>query len=189
MARPTRDLNFFYPTADSSGYDRTSDEARFGILRKIADLDSSTLIDIGSGPCRLLDWLRHNGYRTDYEAVDIREDSLRVCACAPERVYTRVPASPKDIVCMFATISMNIGSDQKGNRETLIRLLAEAKSLGPKHIVLSVIKKEEARGLNRIQLVCYDRQQIEELVHFLNPKTFSIDETSYPSEYAVLCSF
>jgi hypothetical protein len=189
MARPTRDLNFFYPTAEFSGYERRSDEDRFGVLRSIAELGSSTLIDIGSGPCRLFDWLRWNGYQTDYEAVDIREDSLRVCACAPERVYTRTPATQKDIVCLFATVSMNIDSDQRRNRNVLIELLNQAKDMNPKHIILSVIRKEEAKGLNLIQLVCYDRHQVEELIHFLNPRTFRIDETSYPSEYIVLCSF
>lgn len=189
MARPTRDLNFFYPTAEFSGYERRSDEARFGILRSIAELGSSTLIDIGSGPCRLFDWLRRNGYQTDYEAVDIREDSLRVCACAPERVHTRTPATQKDIVCLFTTVSANIGSDQKRNRDMLVSFIHEAKSFDPKYIVLSVIRKEGVSGSDLVQMVCYDRQQVEELVHFLNPKTFRIDETSYPSEYIVLCSF
>ena len=190
-----RDIGFFYPSASHTGYNEVKSRRRFAVLDGIPDLGSSTLLDIGSGPCNLLGWLRDNRHETHYEAVDIREDSLRLCPCAPTHTHTGVPTRPRtgarawDIVCLFGTVTFNIGSDQEANRKTMRELLMSALSLHPKHIVFTAIRSDRLDGINAIQLVGYDREGIEELISMLSPDSWEIHEDPDPYEWIVRCSF
>lgn len=190
-----RDIGFFYPSGSYTGYNEVKSNQRFSVLHGIPDLGSSTLLDIGSGPCNLLGWLRDNGHETHYEAVDIREDSLRLCPCAPTHTHTGVPTHPRtgaggwDIICLFGTVTFNIGSDQEANRSTLRELLLSSLSLRPKHIVFTAIRRDCLDGINAIQLVGYEKEEIAELISMLSPDSWRIHEEPDPFEWIVECSF
>lgn len=194
-SRHSRDLNFYYPTAAYTGYGEEKTERRFSVLHGIPDLGSMNLLDIGSGRCNLLTWLRSNGYQTHYEAVDIREDSLRLCPCPPTHTHTGAPTHPRtgargwDIVCLFGTVTFNIGSDQGANRRMLLDLLFQSVSLQPRHIVFTVIRSDRLHGLDAIQLIGFSKDQIMELIRCLEPTEHSIHEDLDPNEWIVRCSF
>lgn len=184
---PRRDLSFFYPSPEYSGYGKEKSNRRFSVLHDIPNLGSCSLLDVGSGPCNLLHWLRTNGYATQYEPVDIREDSLRLCPCA--HTHTRMPTGARDIVCLFGTVTFNIGSDQKANRLKMRELLSQSMALNPKHIVFTAIRADKIDGISKIQLIGYDREQVLELVEMLTPVSYQIYEDEDPTEWIVRCDF
>jgi hypothetical protein len=190
----TRDIGFFYPTAHYTGYDEPKSDRRFSVLHGVPELGSSNLLDIGSGPCNLLGWLRRNKYETHYEAVDIREDSLRLCPCAHTHTHTGAPAHTHtgarwDIVCLFGTVTFNIGSDQGANRKSMGDLLSNARSLLPKHIVFTAIRNDRIHGLDAVQLIGYSKEEVSELAAALSPDSWEIHEEPDPYEWIVRCSF
>lgn len=187
--RLVRDIGFYYRSPEHTGYGEELSARRFSVLTHIPDLGTSSLLDIGSGRCNLLTWLRGNGYQTRYEAVDIREDSLRLCPCPPTHTHTGVPTGARDIVCLFGTVTFNIGSDQKANRELLLDLLGKSLALTPRHIVFTVMREDRLHGLDRIQLIGYAHEQLEGLIRWLDPSAFHVHEDLDPNEWVVRCSF
>ena len=189
-SRPVRDIGFYYPTAAYTGYGDEITSRRFSVLHGIPDLGSKSLLDIGSGRCNLLAWLRANGYATHYEAVDIREEALRLCPCPPTHTHTGVPAPTgaraHEVVCLFGTVTFNIGSDQDANRRLLMELLGQSLALHPCHIVFTCIRADR---IDTAQLIGYDRMALDELIRLLDPADFSIHEDLDPSEWIVRCSF
>ena len=114
---------------------------------------------------------------------------------APTHTHTGVPTRPRtgarawDIVCLFGTVTFNIGSDQEANRRMMRELLMSAVSLGPKHIVFTAIRRDCLDGINAIQLVGYEKEEIAELISMLSPDSWRIHEEPDPSEWIVMCSF
>ena len=74
MAHRTRDINYFYPTAESTGYSSELTEKRFSILRK---LSFKSVLDVGSGKCNLHAWLKFNDLQVKYDG-----GYKRRCSCS-----------------------------------------------------------------------------------------------------------
>ena len=141
MAHRTRDINYFYPKPESTGYFEALTQARFSVLK---DLQFKSVLDVGSGCCRLLSWLRESEFTGKYEAVDIREDALALCDC---KTHTSIPKRNKyDLVVFFGTVTYNIGENHKANKEVLSQLLAQAAKSAKKHIVFTVIREDRLQG-------------------------------------------
>ena len=84
-------LNYFYPEAISNGYGKEFAMQRFEILKEI---NFSSILDIGSGPCFLYDWIRLNKKGVEYNAYDIRKETLQLCNC---NVYSSIPKRKFDL--------------------------------------------------------------------------------------------
>ena len=179
MAQRTRDINYFYPTAESTGYSSELTEKRFSILRK---LSFKSVLDVGSGKCNLHAWLKFNDLQVKYDAVDIREDALALCDCD---TFTKIPSRRKyDLVCLFGTITYNINENKEENQKLLLDLLDQSFKSSKKYIVFSVIKKEVIKGLSTIQLVSFTKEEIEQIASKYGK--FIIDDTTDPEEYIVI---
>lgn len=179
MADRTRDINYFYPKPESTGYFEALTQARFSVLK---DLEFKSVLDVGSGCCRLLSWLRDSEFTGKYEAVDIREDALALCDC---KTHTSIPKRNKyDLVVLFGTVTYNIGENHKANKEVLSQLLAQAAKSAKKHIVFTVIREDRLQGLSKLQMVGYSREEVEDLASALG--TFKIIENVDPDEYVVV---
>ena len=127
----------FYPHPESNGYGIESVYRRFEILRP---LHFDSVLDVGSGPCLLHKWLLTNNIPASYEAVDIREESLNLCNC---KTYVDIPKNKKyDLVCMFGTVTFNIGHDIKQNKLVLDQLVNDSIKACSKYIVMTVFKDE-----------------------------------------------
>jgi len=187
--RPRRDLNFFYPSAEYTGYSREKSDRRFSVLHSIPDLGRKSLLDIGSGKCNLFTWLRDNGYSTQYDAVDIREDSLRLCPCPPTHTHTGVPTGEWDIICLFGTVTFNIGSDRDKNKNILKNLLLQSIDMKPKHIVFTVIRGDGNLGIAHPQLISFGRDELDQLIHIVSPSSSTVYEDLDTSEWIVRCDF
>ena len=177
MAHRTRDITYFYPKPWDTGYGSEVTEKRFSVLRQ---LDFSSVLDVGSGRCNLHQWLKDNGYEVKYDAVDIREDALLMCQC---ETFTEIPDREYDLVCLFGTVTFNIGEDSRANAHTLTRLLARAREVSTKHILFTVMKRENLKGLAAFQLVGFTREETEGMAGALG--SFVIDDTTDPDEYIV----
>jgi hypothetical protein len=179
MANRTRDITYFYPTPESTGYPPNLADARFSIL---SDLSFKSVLDVGSGPCALHDWLKAHDYNGKYEAVDIRADSLALCDCP---TYSEIPARKKyDLICLFGTVTYNIGENHQLNKNILLDLLTKAKAKAKKYIVFTVIKAETLKGLSALQLVGYSRNEVEDLASSLG--SFTVIDDVDPDEYMVV---
>ena len=113
----SRDINYFYPTPESTGYNDEQYQRRFGIL---SPLEFSSVLDVGSGSCNLLKWLEQNKPEVAYEAMDIREDALALCPC---KTHTKLPKKKFDLVCLYGTVTYNIGEDKAKNKQLFITRL------------------------------------------------------------------
>ena len=178
----SRDLNYFYPTAASTGYDEQKYQQRFGIL---SPLEFSSVLDVGSGPCNLLKWLEKNKPEVAYEAMDIREDALALCLC---KTHTKLPKKKFDLVCLYGTVTYNIGEDKAKNKQLLFDLLLDCKKIAKKLLIFTVMKEEGLMGLAKLQFVGYTRAQVEELVSSVGLVANTIHTQVDLGEYVVICN-
>ena len=177
----SRDINYFYPTADSTGYNDWQYQNRFGILNA---LDFSSVLDVGSGPCNLAKWLDKNKSGVEYEAVDIRDDALALCSCT---THKRIPNKKFDLVCLFGTVTYNIDDDKAKNKQLLFDLLQACKNISKKWIVFTVMKEEGLIGLEKLRFVEYTRLQVEELVLSIGLTIETVHSEVDLGEYIVVC--
>ena len=177
----SRGINYFYPTAESTGYSDEQYQRRFGIL---TSLEFSSVLDVGSGPCNLAKWLDKNKPGVAYEAVDIREDALKLCSC---KTHTRLPNQKFDLVCLYGTVTYNIDSDKAHNKKLLFDLLQACKKNAKKWLVFTVMKEEGLIGLPKLQLVGYTRSQVEQLVSSVGLTIETVHSQVDLGEYIVVC--
>jgi hypothetical protein len=161
-----------YKSGSDSGYD-FDDQRRFEVLKS---LKFSSLLDVGSGPCLLKNWLQAHGKECVYEAVDIRKEALELCDCTS---YTSIPKNKYDVVCLLGTCGLR--SERDGKKE-LLDLLINSKSICGKYLVFSVILNR-----NNPRIVSYSSEELIELISKLDLtyKTL-VDEKN--SECIVVCS-
>jgi hypothetical protein len=179
MANRARDINYYYPKAENTGYDLVLSNKRFSVLNQ---LKFKSILDVGSGCCNLHEWLQQNNNNALYHAVDIRTDALKLCKC---QTYTQIPDNRYDLVCLYGTITYNINENAQENKKTLIDLLKRSKEVTNKYILFTVIKQENIKGLSLLQLVSYTKNEIKEIASSVG--SCIIDETTHPDEYIVIC--
>ena len=177
----SRDLNYYYPTPESTGYNEQQYKNRFGIL---SPLEFSSVLDVGSGSCNLLKWLQINKTGVTYEAMDIRENALALCSC---KTHTKLPKKKFDLVCLYGTVTYNIGEDKAKNKQLLFDLLKNCKKIAKKWLVFTVMKEEGLMGLAKLQLVGYTRTQVEELVSSVGLTIDTVHTGVDLAEYIVVC--
>jgi len=178
----SRGINYFYRTPEWTGYDDEQYQSRFGIL---TSLEFSSVLDVGSGPCNLLKWINKNKLGVTYEALDIREDSLKLCPC---KTHTRLPDQKFDLVCLYGTISYNIDDDKAKNKQLLFDLLQACKEIAEKWLVVTVMKEEVLIGLEKLLLVGYTRLQVEQLVSSIGLTIETVHSEVDLGEYIVVCN-
>jgi hypothetical protein len=169
-------LSEFYRDSTDNGYGGQP-PVRFSVLR---ELMVESILDIGSGPCSLLEWLTCEGYTGDYEAVDIREDALKLCPC---NTYTSIPNKTYDLVCLFGTKGFNVGGNKEANRKEFELLLRQSDSLAEKYLVFSVIKKENDSS----RIVGYSVDEVLKICETLESRVISISSNLEPTEHIFVC--
>ena len=177
----SRDINYFYPTPESTGYNDQQYKNRFGIL---SPLEFSSVLDVGSGPCNLLKWLEQNKPEVAYEAMDIREDALALCPC---KTHTKLPKKKFDLVCLYGTITYNIGEDKAKNKQLLFDLLLDCKKIAKKLLIFTVMKEEGLMGLAKLQFVGYTRAELDELLSSVGLVADTVHTQVDLGEYIVVC--
>lgn len=169
-------LSEFYRDSTDNGYGGQP-PVRFSVLR---GLSVESILDVGSGPCSLLKWLKCEGYTGEYEAVDIRKDALKLCSCV---TYTSIPQKTYDLVCLFGTKGFNVGEDKEVNKQEFELLLKQSDSIAQKYLVFSVIKKEN--DSNRI--VGYSVDEVLKICKTLESNIISIFSDSELTEHIFVC--
>lgn len=166
----------WYSSPDDAGY-TPNDTIRYENLKWFS---FNSVLDVGSGPCRLKQWLDQNGIFCEYEAVDIREDTLRLCQC---KTYTTIPTHRKyDMVCLFGTVGL-IGNNTIENQKSIMRsLLHQSAAVAEKYIVFSTIKKCTGSAHH----VLYTREETEDLAKEICTH-YTILENAEPTERYVRC--
>ena len=177
-----------YPIGGSNGYGRILAEKRFSILK---DLEFTNVLDVGSGPCFLKNWLQELDIKVNYEAVDIRPEALALCGCT---TYSAIPLTGAyDLICLFGTVTYNLDGDVLKNKQILKNLLTSAKGVGNKHILFTVFKEGSVPHLSpndANKFVYFSKEEITSLVKKLGLTLVYIKELPAidSSEYFVLCS-
>ena len=181
-------ISSIYRTPKFNGYGKTCAYNRFSFLKNIA---FQSVLDVGSGPCFLLDWLMKNNFFVSYEAVDIRSDALALCNC---KTYNSIPEDQMyDLVCLFGTVTYNIDNDELKNKKILSELLKQSLKVCKKWIVFTVFKestKEKYKNsLPKNFFVYFSREEISEMLEGLGIYKFEILEKDEldNQEYFVLC--
>lgn len=178
-----------YKTGKFNGYGKQIAEKRFEILKSYK---FSSVLDVGSGPCLLQNWLQTNNIKCSYEAVDIREDALSHCNCP---TYTSIPINKSyDLVCLFGTVTYNVDHDEPKNKLLLKTLLLESKSVC-NSILLFTVFKEAIREQNKNSIpkdffVYFSKEEIQNILEEIGIKTFEIIENDQydHQEYFVICN-
>lgn len=165
-----------------NGYGKEYAYKRFCVLH---NLFFESVLDVGSGPCYLKKWLVKNKINCEYEAMDIRKDSLNLCEC---KTYTNIPKNNLyDLVCLFGTITYNINNNEKENKKILYDLLKESLDVCKKYLVFTVFKEEKRDSKN--SFVCYSKNEISKLLSDLNMLKYELidDSDIDKDEYIILC--
>ena len=181
-------ISTIYRSARFNGYGRDCAHKRFSFLRGFS---FGSVLDVGSGPCLLRGWLQENGITADYEAVDIRADALALCDCP---TYQSIPQGKAfDLVCLFGTVTFNIGHDEGANKETLRDLLRQSIGVCRKWLVFTVFKEgtreKYKNSVPRDFFVYFSREEIREMLEGLGIYRFGIveDDRLDDQEYFVVC--
>lgn len=182
------DFNSIYKTARYNGYGKSIAYKRFSFLKNLL---FQSVLDVGSGPCLLLDWLRENKFSASYEAVDIRSDALDLCNC---KTHISIPQEQMyDLVCLFGTVTFNVDHDELKNKKILGELLKESLKVCKKWLVFTVFKesiREKYKNSNpKNFFVYFSREEISEMLEGLGIYRFEILEKNEldTQEYFVIC--
>lgn len=182
-----RGLYEIYKEPNSNGYGKDLAKKRFEILKGHT---FHSVLDVGSGPCYLHEWLRENKPNVLYEAVDIRPETLKLCNCC---TYEKIPQNKKyDLVCLFGTITYNIDGDELKNKAILKSLLREAKEVCNSVLFFTVFKdkaKAELRTFMQDRFVYFSEAEVGNLLASLGISKFHIAEYDKIDkyEYFVTC--
>ncbi len=168
-----------YKTGADSGYNY-DDFKRFECLR---GMEYGSILDVGSGPCMLLKWLKNNNIESDYEAMDIREEALSECDC---KTHSEIPKRKKyDMVCLFGVSDYvdDKPDSEKYKKEEFYNLLKLALKRAREYVIFSLVK--DIVKSNR--LVRYSLDEIKEMAKESKLKIIEIDADSEPNVYNVKC--
>lgn len=167
-------LKDFYPNPESNGYGEKLAFLRFNVLK---DLQFNSVLDVGSGPCLLQKWLINNKIESQYEAVDIRDETLSLCKC---KTYNNIPLQNNyDLVCIFGTVTFNIDKDFDKNKSILKNLIHESVKVSKKYIVLTVFKNTIIKKHPRIivdRCVFFSEQEIKQMFYSEKVKQVIVKE-------------
>jgi hypothetical protein len=182
------DINSIYKTPKHNGYGKTCAYKRFSFLK---NLSFQSVLDVGSGPCLLFDWLRENKFFASYEAVDIRPDTLALCNC---KTHTSIPQEQMyDLVCLFGTVTFNIDHDELKNKKILEEILKESLKVCKKWLVFTVfkesIREKHKNSIPKNFFVYFSREEISEMLEGIGIYRFEILEKNEldTQEYFVIC--
>jgi SAM-dependent methyltransferase len=175
-----------YPKPTDNGYGEAFARKRFAPL---LDIQFSSVLDVGSGPCFLHKWLVDNKIDAEYEAVDIRPETLKNCKCL---TYQTIPLYKQyDLVCLFGTVTYNVDYATAINKQILISLLQDALRVSKKYILFTVIKKEGnyPAVFQANRFLYYSHEELVDILNFLGIKNFTItcNEDIDSNEWFVLC--
>jgi len=162
-----------YKKPDDNGYGESLAYQRFNILKL---LNFKSVLDVGSGACFLLDWLKENNIETDYEAVDIRPQALALCNC---QTYTQIPKNKVyDLVCLFGTVTYNLDYNNEKNKQTLVLLLQESIQASKKYLLFTVMKNEINHPvvIKANRFLYYTKQDVVNLLTDLKVTKYEIIE-------------
>jgi hypothetical protein len=180
-------IHDYYKNAQDNGYDNCT-EKRFSILNEYA---FNSVLDVGSGPCFLKTWLENKGVTASYEAVDIRVESLAKCDCPH---YQSIPTNKKyDLVCLFGTVTYNIGGDTNHNKELLKSLLQQSNAICNSTLLFTVFKDSvgERYKSRRIKdyFIYFSKEEITSLLISIGITKFEIIENLEldRNEFFVIC--
>lgn len=182
-------IESIYRTPRSNGYGKECAYRRFSFLK---GLSFGSVLDVGSGPCLLRQWLLENGIHAQYEAVDIRPDALALCGC---KTYESVPTDRMyDLVCLFGTVTFNIGQDEAHNKTVLLDLLRKSKAVCGSLLLFTVFKESiRDRYKNSAcpdYFVYFSREEIDEIMAELRIFKYTVIENPEldEQEFFVLAS-
>lgn len=180
-------IHDYYKNAQDNGYDNCT-EKRFSILNEYA---FNSVLDVGSGPCFLKTWLENKGVTASYEAVDIRVESLAKCDCPH---YQSIPTNKNyDLVCLFGTVTYNIGGDTNHNKELLKSLLQQSNAICNSTLLFTVFKDSvgERYKSRRIKdyFIYFSKEEITSLLISIGITKFEIIENLEldRNEFFVIC--
>jgi hypothetical protein len=175
-----------YPNPMDTGYGEAFARKRFNAL---LDIQFSSVLDVGSGPCFLQKWLGDNKIDAAYEAVDIRSETLKKCNCP---TYQTIPLDKQyDLVCLFGTVTYNVDYATETNRQVLVSLLQDSLRVSKQYILFTVIKKEgnHPAVFQANRFLYYSQEELVDILNFLGIKNFTItcNENIDSNEWFVLC--
>jgi len=176
-----------YPEPISNGYGKDLAKKRFEILK---GHKFKSVLDVGSGPCYLHEWLEENNLDSTYEAVDIRPETLKLCSCS---VYITIPTTGSyDLVCLFGTVTYNIDGDELKNKLLLKKLLEQSLKVCRSLLVFTVFKesaKQELRAFQQDRFVYFSEIELRNLLLSLGVSNFAVteDDKLDRNEYFVTC--
>lgn len=180
-------LSKIYSNSRFNGYGEEA-YSRFQILKQ---LSFTSVLDVGSGPCFLQKWFQKNSIVCDYEAMDIRDETLKYCNCNTHKI---IPSDKSyDLICLFGTVTYNIDHNELKNKLVLKDLLKDCKKIC-KSILLFTVFKEAIREKNKNKsskdfFVYFSVDEIKNLLSELQIKNFDIIENDEydTQEYFVIC--
>jgi hypothetical protein len=180
-------LKNIYISPEANGYGKALSYQRFKILDK---LKFDSILDVGSGPCFLYEWLNENNKQVIYEAVDIRTDALNLCGC---KTYTEIPNYKNfDLVCLFGTVTYNIDYNLEKNKNILIDCLQKSINVSNHYVLFTVMKNEinTKATIDAKRFVYYTLEEIKQLLNSLNIFDYEIiDNDLYDKEeYFIICN-
>lgn len=171
-----------------NGYGKDLAYKRFSILN---DLKFESILDIGSGPCFLQNWLIENKINSEYEAVDIREECFKLCNC---NTYKNIPSHRLyDMVCLFGTVTYNIDNDENKNKKILKDLLFKSKAVSNSFLLFTVFKESIRKKHVDINpknfFVYFHEDEIKNMLNSIGIFNYQIIENDKLDEleYFVLC--
>ena len=176
-----------YKKPDDNGYGKSLAYQRFNFLKSLC---FNSVLDVGSGPCFLHDWLKENKPETNYEAVDIRPEALELCKC---KTYTEIPNYKNfDLVCLFGTVTYNIDYNLEKNKNILIDCLQKSINVSNHYVLFTVMKNEinTKATIDAKRFVFYTLEEIKHLLNSLNIFDYEIiDNDVYDKEeYFIICN-
>ena len=180
-------IHDYYKNANDNGYDNWT-EKRFSILNGYT---FGSVLDVGSGPCFLKTWLENKGVAASYEAVDIRVESLVECDCPH---YQSIPTNKNyDLVCLFGTVTYNIGGNTTQNKELLKSLLQQSNAICNSILLFTVFKDSVGQRYKSSRIkdyfVYFSREEITTMLNSIGITQFEIIENLEldRNEFFVIC--
>lgn len=163
-----------YKNGSDSGYS-FDDFKRFDALN---GLIYDSVLDVGSGPCMLLKWIKSRNIECRYEAFDVRKEALKECNCA---IHDVIPKRKKyDLVCLFGVADYN-NEDGSSKKEEFFNLLNLSLKRAKKYLVFSLVKN----SFKNSKLVQYSLDEVSCILNNLKIDKYEIDEKTETTEYII----
>ena len=175
-------IDNFYPNPNSNGYGKEFAFHRFSILSHIK---FNSVLDVGSGPCFLLEWLKEKKSDVQYEATDIRPDSLYLCKC---KTYLDIPDYQYDLVCMYGTLTYNKKGKVEINKHIISDLLYKCFKTSKKYVIFSVMKRNANKFFHDDKFVYFTENDILSILSTYKYKFHCIDNFTDIDEFIVIVS-